>query len=188
MAIRGGAVLATLTAGTMLGAALPPLPVPPAPSGEPYLLRVTTTGASPVGEMESCVDPKAMRAAAAERAKARPADAPPPLTGCTRSHEKRADGAMHIEMRCDRAAGARMSYFMTTDGTSGDLRSHVETYGFDPITGAPKTTVRDSHAVRLGPCPPDLKPGQIRTASGRVIDGSGELARILERARTGTPP
>jgi hypothetical protein len=90
-------------------------------------------------------------------------------------------------MRCDRAAGARMSYSMTTDGTPDNLRSHVETYGFDPITGAPKTTVRDSHVVRLGPCPPDLKPGQIRTANGKVIDTSGELARMLERARTGSP-
>jgi hypothetical protein len=137
--------------------------------------------------MESCVDPKAALASAKERAKARPADAPAPLTGCTRSHDKRTDGTVHMEMRCDRAAGGRMSYFMTTDGTTDNFRSHTETYGFDPITGAPKTMVRDSHVVRLGPCPADLKPGQIRRANGTVIDTSGELARMLERARTGSP-
>jgi hypothetical protein len=63
----------------------------------------------------------------------------------------------------------------------------TETYGFDSITEAPKTTVRDAHVVRLGPCPLDLKPGQIRTANGTVIDTSGELARMLERARIGSP-
>jgi hypothetical protein len=189
LAIRGAAGLATVMAGVMLAGAAPPLPVTPKPPSEPYLMRVTTSGAPPLGgEMESCVDPQAMMASARERAKARPADAPPPLTGCTRSHEIRPGGMVHTEMRCDRAAGARMSYWMTTDGTPNDLRSHTETYGFDGITGAPKTTVRDSHALRLGPCPRDLKPGQIRTASGRVIDNSAEMARILERARGASAP
>jgi hypothetical protein len=193
MAIRGvgglAAVMAGATMGVMLAGAAPPLPVTPKPPGEPYLIRLTITGVpSSGGAMESCVDPQAMLASARERVKARPAGAPSPLTGCTHSHEARPGGAMHTEMRCDRAAGARMSYRMTADGTPDDLRSHTETYGFDPATGAPKTTVRDSHMVRLGPCPSDLKPGQIRTADGKVIDASAQLARILERARGGSAP
>jgi hypothetical protein len=90
LAIRSAAGLAAALAGVMLGGATPPLPVTPHPPVEPFLLRIITSGAPPLGgEMESCVDPQAMMASARERVKARPADAPPPLTGCTRSHDIR---------------------------------------------------------------------------------------------------
>jgi hypothetical protein len=75
---------------------------------------------------------------------------------------------------------------MVSDGTLSDLRMHVERYDVDAATGAPKTTTYDSHMVRLGPCPADLEPGQMRRPGGPIID-RGEAERLLEDARGATP-
>ncbi len=75
---------------------------------------------------------------------------------------------------------------MVSDGTPSDLRMHVERYDFDAATGAPKTTTYDSHMVRLGPCPADLEPGQMRRPGGPIID-RGAVAWLLEDARGATP-
>jgi hypothetical protein len=88
-------------------------------------------------------------------------------------------------MSCDRAKGATASFRRTSDGTPNDLRTHAELYDSDPAATARKTVTIDSHMVRLGPCPADLKPGQMRRVGGPVIE-PGEASRLLDGAR-GTP-
>jgi hypothetical protein len=167
----------------------PPLPVPPIPhqAMPPFLARITISADTKMtGVFENCVDPAATLKSAQARAKARPADAPPPMTGCTNAHEMRPDGSIHHEMSCDRAKGAKASFRISSDGTPNDLRVHTERYDSDPAPGAPKITIFDSHIVRLGPCPADLKPGQMRRPGGPIID-RGEAARLLEGARGAAP-
>jgi hypothetical protein len=171
-------------AGPVAPKPLPPLPVPPIPhqAMPPFLARITISGDTKMtGVFEECVDPAASRA----RAKARPAGAPPPMTGCTNAHEMRPDGSIHNQMSCDRAKGARASFRIISDGTPNDLRVHLERDS-DSATGAPRTTTSDSHLVRLGPCPADLKPGEMRRPGGPIINRS-EAAQLLEGAR-GAPP
>jgi hypothetical protein len=153
----------------------------------PYLARITISGdAKMTGVFEHCIDPAAITKSAQVRASARQANAPSPLTGCSNAHEMRPDGTIHREMSCDRAKGAKSSFRMVSDGTPNDLRMHVEHYDIDAVTGAPKTAVVDSHLVRLGPCPADLKPGQMRRPGGPIIE-AGEAARLLKGARGAAP-
>jgi len=196
--------------------AMPPLPVPPIPreAMPPFFARITISGGAPItGVFEQCVDPAADAKRARARASARPADAPSPLAGCSNAHEMRPDGSLHAEMSCkrapppmtgcsnahdlrpdgsihgelscDRAKGAKASFRMVSDGTANDLHMHMERYDAD-AAGAPKTTVFDSHIVRLGPCPPDLKPGEMRRPGGPIIE-TGEAARVLEGSRGAAP-
>jgi hypothetical protein len=146
-----------VAAGVMLMGAerapprLPPMPVPPVlhQAMPPYVARITISGdARMTGVFEECVDPAARLADAKARVKARPAGAPPPMTGCTTAREVRPGGSIHHEMSCDRAKGAEGTFRVVSDGTPDDLRLHVERYG------AAKPVVTDSHLVRLGPCPP----------------------------------
>jgi hypothetical protein len=222
-----GALVGTVAASAVLMGAepvdaqpVPPLPVPPILHQAmlaPFLARITISGDTKMsGVFEHCVDPAAPSKSAQARAKARPAGAPPSLTGCTNTHEMRPDGSIHVgmscdrakgatassgctsthemrpdgsshgEMSCDRAKGAKASFRMTSEGTPNDLRMHMERHDLDPTTGAPKTTIYDTHLVRLGPCPADLKPGQMRRPGGPVIE-PGEAARLLEGARGAAP-
>jgi len=161
----------------------PPLPVPPVErqAMPPYLARITMSGdAKMTGVFEECMDPTAARKSARARAEARPVDAPPPMTGCTSAHGMRPDGSIHHEMSCDRAKGAKASFRVTSDGTPNDLHVHTERY--DSATGAQKAATIDSHIVRLGPCPVDLKPGQMRRLGGPIIE-RGEATQLLESAR-----
>ncbi len=215
-----GPVAGTVVASAMLlGAAepvaprsMPPLPVPPVErrAMPPFLARITISGDPKMnGVFERCEDPAAAVKSAEARAKARPADAPPPRTGCTNSHEMRPDGsirtemicdkaagtlagctdthemrpggATHGEMSCDKAKGAKISVHMVSDGTPNDIRMHIERSG----AGGPKTVV-DSRMERLGPCPADLKPGQMRRPGGPVIE-RGEATRLLDGARGVAP-
>lgn len=187
-------VVGTVAAGVMLiGAgpvaprAFPPLPVTPVErqAAPPYFARVTISGdAEMTGVFETCTDPAATLKSAHARAMARPADAPPPMTGCVHAVEMRPDGAVHIEMSCDRAKGAKASFRMVSEGTPNDLRTHTERY--ETAAGALKTAIYDSHLVRLGPCPADLKPGQTRRPGGPIVD-SGETKRLLKIARSAAP-
>jgi hypothetical protein len=193
--VTWGPVAGTVVAGALLMGAepvaprpFPPLPVPPVErqARPPYLARITISGDTKMaGVFESCMGPAAALKSAQARAEARPAGAPPPLTGCTNAIEMRPDGSTHIEISCDRTTGAKASFRRVSDGTPNDLRSHTELYDFDPAAGGPKTIVFDTHMVRLGPCPADLKPGQMRRPGGPIIE-AGEASRLLDGAR-GTP-
>ncbi|MFL5298485.1 MAG: hypothetical protein ACJ798_19070 [Phenylobacterium sp.] len=184
-----GPVAGTFAAGALLTGAepvtprpFPPLPVPPVErqSMPPYFARMTISGESKMnGVFEVCMDPAAASKAAVARAEARPPDAPRFLTGCTSAHAIRPDGSMHMEMTCDRAKGAKASFRMISDGTTNDLRTRSELY--DSAAGAPKTIVIDRHIVRLGPCPADLKPGQMRRPGGPAL-GPGEASRLFDNA------
>lgn len=186
--VTWGPVALTVAASAMLLGAepvapkpFPPLPVPPIPrqAMPPFFARITISGDTRMsGVFEQCVDTEE----ASKSAQARAADAPSPLTGCTHSHEMEPSGSIHNEMSCDRAKGAKSSFRLVSDGTPNDLRMHVERYDFDSATKAPKTTAYDSHMVRLGPCPADLKPGQMRRPGGPIID-KGDTARLLQDAR-----
>ena len=187
-----GSVAATLATGAMLLGAepvaprpRPPLPVPPIERSAmpPFLARITISGAPGIsGVFESCMGPRASRTSIEARAKARPAAAS--MAGCTRAHETRPDGSIHFEMSCDRAKGAKFSFRIVSDGTPNDLRVHQELYDARLANGA-KATI-DSHMVRLGPCPADLAPGQMRRAGGPIL-GEAETARLLEASRGRAP-
>lgn len=164
----------------LMGAAqVPPLPVTPAHPSAPYLQKMTLSGGDPRlnGEFETCVAPLAVM----KEVTSRPRPATSPRIGCSHVHEIRPDGAAHLETVCDRAKGAPTSYRVTTDGTPGDMRTHSEWFNRDDATGAAKTTVRDSHVVRLGPCPAELKPGQVRRVGGPIL-ASGDAMRLVEEA------
>jgi len=194
--VTWGPVALTVAAGALLVGAepvaprpFPPLPVPPVEHRPmpPFLARITISGdARMSGVFEECMDPQGARKSAEARASARPADAPPPVAGCANSHEMRPDGSIHGEVSCDRAKGAKASFRMVSDGTPGDLRMHMERDDLDAATGARKTTTYDSHMVRLGPCPADLQPGQMRRPGGPIIE-KGEAARLLEATRGAAP-
>ena len=166
----------------------PPLPVPPVERQvrPPYFARITMSGDSKMsGVFEACLDPAAVVRSARARAEARPANAPSPMTGCTNAHQMKPNGSIHTEISCDQAKGAKYSFRMVSDGTLTDLRIHRELYGGPSATGAAKTAVYDSRLVRLGACPADLKPGQMRRPGGPVIDPS--QAKAL-REGAGAPP
>lgn len=163
---------------------MPPLPVPPVEreAMPPYLARITISGdAKMSGEFEECVDPAARAKSARERAKVRPADAPPPLTGCSRTNQMQPGGSFHNEMSCDKAKGAQASFRMISDGTLNDLRMHIERYD-----SSGRTQKTDSRLVRLGPCPADLKPGQMRRPDGRILETS-EASRLHDSAWGAVP-
>jgi hypothetical protein len=193
--------------------AMPPLPVPPVErqSMPPFLARITMSGDPAMsGVFESCMDPSGNAAGA--RARTRSSDAAPPRTACTNTHEIRPDGSIHTEMNCDKAAGpltgctdthdmrpdrsihgelscdkangAKASFRMVSDGTPDDLRIHVERP--DTAAGGSKIIMLDSRTVRLGPCPADLKPGQMRRPGGPVIERA-EASRVLDGARGVAP-
>jgi len=194
--VTWGPVALTVAASAMLLGAepvaprpFPPLPVPPVPhqAMPPFLARITVSGDTKMkGLFENCVAPQTAAKSAQTRGISRPTGAPAPLTGCINGHEIRPDGSIHHEMSCDRAKGAERSFRLVSDGTPSDLRIHVERYDLDPVTGASKTTTYDSHMVRLGPCPSDLEPGQVRLPGGPIID-RGEAARLLEDVRGAIP-
>jgi hypothetical protein len=194
--VTWGPVALTVAACAILMGAEPiaPKPFPRSPvqppldqTVPPYLARITSSGDTKMaGVFEECIDLEAARKSAQARARARPVDAPSPLVGCTNGHEMRPGGSIHSEMSCDRAKGAKRSFRAVSDGTPGDLRTHVEFYDVDAATGAAKTTTWDTHMVRLGSCPAGLKPGQMRRPGGPII-ARAETARLLEDARGLTP-
>jgi hypothetical protein len=167
--------------------AMPPLPVPPVErrTMPPYLARITISGDPKTsGVFEECVDPAARAESARERARARPAGAPSFPIGCTRTSQMLPGGAFHSEMSCDPAKGAQARLHIVSDGVAGDLRTHVERD--DSSSGKQKAIVVDSHLVRLGPCPADLKPGLMRRPDGTVVE-TGEASRLLDSARGEAP-
>lgn len=163
--------------------AMPPLPVPPVErrAMTPYFARFTISGEPRIsGEFEVCSDPASAVRSAEGRA-ARPADAPPPLTGCTTANQVQPGGAIHTEISCDPAKGAKTAFHMVRDGTPNDMRMHTEVRTLDPATGVTKTVSYQSHFVRLGSCPADLQPGQMRRLGGPIIE-KAEASRILDSA------
>ncbi|MBS0364072.1 MAG: hypothetical protein JSR98_22080 [Proteobacteria bacterium] len=150
----------------------------------PFLAQITISGdAKMSGVFEACLDPAEAGRSARERAEARPADAPPPLTGCASSAKVQPGGAIHHELSCDRAKGAAADVRFVSDGTLSDLHMHMVRTALDPATGALKTTAFDGRMVNEGPCPANLKPGEMRQPGGPVMDA--EQAREILRLTRG---
>jgi hypothetical protein len=155
----------------------PPMPVPPVSHSErlarvlptPRLFEITMTlNGKTRGPTQYCMSAEtAARQAEATRARA-PAQTTPPGQGCTHRTERGPTGSMHMEMVCDKAAGAAATFRSTADQEPGmrDFHHHMESQAGEP----PRTIVSDTHIVQLGDCPADLKPGQMRGPDGRVRD------------------
>jgi hypothetical protein len=122
---------------------------------------------------------KALAAAAPSRP--RPADPEAALKGCTSKSERSADGAMHLETACDKAAGAQRTYRMVSDIAPGmaEMRTHSESAA-DPAQGR-AAIVSDRRMTRVGDCPADLKPGEMLMDDGRKVDALAAAAAAAAR-------
>jgi hypothetical protein len=146
----------------------------------PRLFQITTTRSYPahVDETQMCLGPDLMQklvGAAIEHPKETAEFATALSKGCTNSRETKAEGAMRMEMRCDKAAGAFATSRMVIEGTLKDMHQHMD-MELDLGASAPKTVSTDAHFVDAGPCPADMKSGQMRTADGKVVDPLGLVA------------
>jgi hypothetical protein len=108
------------------------------------------------------------------------ADDPKPLSkGCTHRVERQPDGAVHMEMTCDKAAGAATTSHLVMDADSQmkELRQHMEMEldVFQP----PRKVVSDTRMAQVGACPADLKPGEMRMPDGQKVDVLGLTASAL---------
>jgi len=198
MATRTGRIaggLAAVVTGVMvLGAE--PVPAPPSkaeqqaaadvaiakvlPSARLFRMTVTGTAPSSVNGAEMCLGPEFMR-----RFAGLVIDNPEAVAGfgkgCVHTRDKKPDGSIRVEVRCDKATGAFATGQMVMEGTIKDLHQHQE-FVLDLGAGGPKTYSTDSHMVDVGPCPADMKSGQARMADGKIIDPLGDLGLAGQRA------
>jgi len=188
----GLGVVALLGGVLTLGAADPPLPVTPDPAGAlakllptPRLYELTMTRdgkTDPATLMCMGADPivKMLEGLRASLAKKPVADAAKELSkGCTHNLTRAADGSAHMEMACDKAAGAATTSRMTmdVDGQFKSMRQRME-LEMDLGGGPPRTVAAETRMAQAGDCPADLKPGQMRTADGRTVDVMGMFAAL----------
>jgi hypothetical protein len=93
--------------------------------------------------------------------------------GCTFTHELKPGGVFHTESTCRKSDGATFDRRSVSDGTQQDMRHHLEGTRPDPATGKLVRVLSDIHTVEVGPCPPDLKPGQTRGPDGKISEMAG---------------
>jgi hypothetical protein len=177
-----------------MGADPPPLPVPPSPHAAERLAQTFPTPR--LYAVSATLNGRAlpgyrMCQGGAAWAKAIGAAAPPTrprpdpeaaLKGCTSKSERAVDGAMHLEMACDKAAGAQRTYRMVSDIAPGmrEMRTHSESAA-DPAEGR-AAIVSDRRMTLLGDCPADLKPGEMLMDDGRKVDALAAAAAAAARA------
>jgi hypothetical protein len=181
-----------------MGADPPPLPVPPSPHAAErlaetfptprlYAVSATLNGRALPG-YRMCQGGAEWARAAGAATPPRPArtaaETEAALKGCTSKSERAANGAMHLEMACDKAAGAQRTYRMVSDIEPGmrGMHTHSE-QAADPAEGR-GAIVSDRRMTLLGDCPADLKPGEMLMDDGRKVDA---LAAAAAQARAGTP-
>ena len=185
-----GGVAAVVTGVMVLGAEPVPAPQSKAeqlaaadaaiakvlPTARLFRMTVTGTVPSPVNGAEMCLGPESMRKFAGLVA-----DNPEAVAalgkGCAQTREKKADGSMRVEVRCDKASGAVFTGHMVLEGTMKDIHQHQDMV-LDLGAGEPKTYSTDTHMTEVGPCPATMKSGQIRTADGQIIDPLAALAAL----------
>ena len=181
----GGALLMGANPAPPLAA--PPLPVPPSPQDRAaymakvlptpmlYAIRNTVDGkAGPTGE--ACLSAESV-ARQADVARTRVAGGDRPAwQGCTHTSKLLGGGGMHMEISCDKAAGAERTYRAVSDidGQLG-MRQHMEAQVDGPK--GPRTLVTDVSIEAMGACPADLKPGEMRLADGRKVEAAAALSR-----------
>jgi hypothetical protein len=170
-------------------AADPPMPVDPRSPAtmqrympKPQFIEMTITqdGRAP-STTRVCMDAATMLRSSETLHMARPASASPPGQGCTMRNERLADGRMRMERTCDVAAGANYTSHSVSEGTREDMRRHSEQQ--IPATGdrPAHTLVTDTRQRWLGDCPAGVKPGQMVTADGKVIDTAPLIAKAADR-------
>ena len=198
LGLRVWAALAGVAAGLAGGAALgqpaaggPPMPVDPrSPAAmqrympAPTFVETTIAqdGRAPM-TTRVCMDAATMLANRERLDAARPADGPPPGQGCTHRTERLGNGWTRLERTCDAAAGARYTSRSVTEIKGHDARSHTEQQVAATAARPAHTLVSDVTQRWLGACPAGVKPGQMVTAEGKVVDTAPLLARAAERER-----
>ena len=95
--------------------------------------------------------------------------------GCTQTRDKTADGVMHVDLRCEKAAGANMDSHMLMDGTIKEMRMRMEIVTPDLVSGQPTTVWTAIRYEDVGDCPANMKPGQLRTPDGKISDPLADL-------------
>ncbi len=120
----------------------------------------------------------------------RPRATPTSATGCTLIHKTHADGSFYYERTCNRQAGAARTMHMVVEGTAKDMRQHIEFVQESSPSDEPRIVSTDIHSVDIGPCPANLKPGQIRGPNGQITDPTANVAKRAAEAkarRDGSP-
>jgi hypothetical protein len=197
-AVAGAAAAAVVLMGAAPGTS-PPLPVAPESREArmarmlptPRLFEITTViDGKTNGPALICESAESMlrrTQAVPARAPAAAADAKSSLAGCRHTFERRPNGAAHIEMICDKAAGAPRDMRSIADlvGEMQDVRHHLEvTYDGPP----PRKMVMDSHTVMKGDCPADLRPGEMRLADGTKVDARTRTPAAADVGVSGAHP
>jgi hypothetical protein len=188
-----GGVMATVAAGLLLmGAdpapptpvtpmAPPPLPVTPeTPAArlarlfpEPRLFEVEISrDGKPADLAQFCVGADSITRQM-DSVRAHAEDLKPLSTGCTSKRETTPDGGFRLEVSCDKAAGAVTTSHtvIQADGAMNEMRQRMELQ-MDMLQ-PPRTVVSETHMVRKGACPADLKPGEMRMPDGTKMDVAG---------------
>lgn len=95
--------------------------------------------------------------------------------GCTKNDiNKNADGSWSFASSCQTEGGIHT----TTDGVaSGDFRSAYKVEATSTTEGAPMVDMNGTHHVVItakweGPCPSDMKPGDMRLPDGSIMNMS----------------
>jgi hypothetical protein len=97
-------------------------------------------------------------------------DAAAPAKGCTHSYVARRGGGFHLDVACDRTAGAARTTHMVLDGTVRDMRQAMEMVLEDPQSGDARIVSLDLRMTDQGACPAGMAPGQVRAADGKITD------------------
>jgi hypothetical protein len=150
----------------------------------PRLYRMTMTrswgGGSNSNDM--CMGAEFMGSLMRDEAQ-RPHATPSSATGCTLIHKTHPDGSFYYERTCNKQAGAARTMHLVMEGTSKDMRQHIEFVQESSPSEEPRIVSTDMHSVDIGPCPANLKPGQIRGPSGQIIDPMADMAKRSAEAK-----
>jgi len=148
----------------------------------PRLFRVKVTGSSPpaVDGSEICMGAAPMMKLVAAFA-SQPETVAALTKGCTETRSGPANGRVHAEIACDKAAGAATSSHMTIDGAmSNGVLQEIDERMEMSLEGAPGRASTpiwvETHLTLLGDCPAEMKPGQLRTRDGKISDPLADLA------------
>jgi hypothetical protein len=182
-AVRFGGMLAAAVAGlSAMGAALQPgsdagqLAAARAAMAKalptPRLYRMTRTGGLTVSAnvLEMCLG-AAFLDRLIDGAASSPTEAGAVRKGCTSRYATRRDGGFHLDLACDKAAGAARTTHLELDGTIKDLRQASEMVLEDPQSGEARIVSIDLRMTDIGACPAGMAPGQVRGPDGKVMDG-----------------
>jgi hypothetical protein len=148
----------------------------------PRMFRVTRTGgmAVSVNALEMCLGAGFLSGLIAGSVGGG-ADASSPGKGCTHSYTTRRGGGFHLDLACDRAAGAARTTHTVLDGTAKDMRQAMELVLEDPQSGDARIVSVDLHMTDIGACPAGMAPGQVRGPDGKIADGPAAVAGAARR-------